>query len=343
MSWNVRLQKKSYKLLKLRYKELEDKIRQSEDSLVELKDKMQKSDHTIMIELKESQELQKNAEDSLEAEKSVCAENMKNLKTECEREVREIETRWKLECLQIEQQLGQNMAEARNKYETENSLLRKEYESKIENMKASTQFQIQNVEREKMDLMKELQKLSQQNAVLQTSLQQQTKNWEKSEEMKVFFKKEMDPATNLLKQLMDVKCHLEVVSENEKLIKEIAQTKKEAAQQQFQAEQQIKKLKGEIIRYEGSDHELLQNLSEQELTRYKNDMMKAKITVQSTLIKVKEKIRESKNCSICLNNRKSVLFLPCKHLVTCRNCGNLQTVVNCPLCRADIKDKIEAY
>lgn len=38
-------------------------------------------------------------------------------------------------------------------------------------------------------------------------------------------------------------------------------------------------------------------------------------------------------CCICYENNVSILFLPCSHICSCSNCGMLENVKSCPLCR----------
>lgn len=47
------------------------------------------------------------------------------------------------------------------------------------------------------------------------------------------------------------------------------------------------------------------------------------------------------SCTICLDKPKSVLFLPCQHLVSCVNCAPI--VEHCPVCRTPIQRSIRAY
>ncbi|XP_071818496.1 uncharacterized protein [Apostichopus japonicus] len=54
-----------------------------------------------------------------------------------------------------------------------------------------------------------------------------------------------------------------------------------------------------------------------------------------------EKLREKNLCKICLDNDVEVLFLPCKHLVTCADCAT--RIDTCPICRTEIDDKIYVY
>lgn len=46
-------------------------------------------------------------------------------------------------------------------------------------------------------------------------------------------------------------------------------------------------------------------------------------------------------CAVCLDGDKSVLFLPCQHLVACVNCA--AAVSNCPMCRTPITKAVRAF
>ncbi|XP_076444922.1 uncharacterized protein LOC143282920 [Babylonia areolata] len=46
-------------------------------------------------------------------------------------------------------------------------------------------------------------------------------------------------------------------------------------------------------------------------------------------------------CKICMDERSSVVFLPCGHMVACTDCAVV--LKNCPLCRADIRGTVKAH
>jgi hypothetical protein len=48
-------------------------------------------------------------------------------------------------------------------------------------------------------------------------------------------------------------------------------------------------------------------------------------------------------CSICRINERSILFLPCNHLCCCSSCGRLDDLINCPMCRTEIVNRIHVY
>lgn len=43
-------------------------------------------------------------------------------------------------------------------------------------------------------------------------------------------------------------------------------------------------------------------------------------------------------CCICLDSERDVLLIPCRHIVSCLKC--VKNLDICPLCRAQITDKI---
>lgn len=46
-------------------------------------------------------------------------------------------------------------------------------------------------------------------------------------------------------------------------------------------------------------------------------------------------------CVVCIENRKSTLLMPCKHLCVCSECA--KQVDNCPMCRKKVTDRIGIY
>jgi hypothetical protein len=48
-----------------------------------------------------------------------------------------------------------------------------------------------------------------------------------------------------------------------------------------------------------------------------------------------------KECCICLENPKNMIFLPCGHVCTCQDCA--PGLENCPICRGPITGKVKAY
>ena len=46
-------------------------------------------------------------------------------------------------------------------------------------------------------------------------------------------------------------------------------------------------------------------------------------------------------CCICLNQRRSVLLLPCKHVNVCKKCA--VDISTCSVCRSEIKERINIF
>ena len=123
---------------------------------------------------------------------------------------------------------------------------------------------------------------------------------------------------------------------------------------------EVESLKEQFFRMK----EYLQQLNEEMgLLRGENDAI-AEITsvgecerleksLKSTLSKVEERKSclianalnktsdEQKMCVVCLDQEKSVLLLPCRHVCVCKVCS--RQVDSCPVCRAQIVDKINVF
>lgn len=53
------------------------------------------------------------------------------------------------------------------------------------------------------------------------------------------------------------------------------------------------------------------------------------------------RLREERECKICLTREVGVVFCPCGHLVSCVQCA--PAIYNCPVCRALITGRIRTY
>ena len=52
-------------------------------------------------------------------------------------------------------------------------------------------------------------------------------------------------------------------------------------------------------------------------------------------------LKEAQNCKICMDNKVAVVFLPCRHLISCVSCA--QQLRDCPNCRKFIQRKIKTF
>ncbi|XP_053396672.1 baculoviral IAP repeat-containing protein 2-like isoform X1 [Mercenaria mercenaria] len=64
-------------------------------------------------------------------------------------------------------------------------------------------------------------------------------------------------------------------------------------------------------------------------------------TEQDCLLEENRALKHRITCKICLDNDACIVFIPCGHMVSCRQCAGRQN--KCAVCRADIKDTIRAY
>ena len=48
-------------------------------------------------------------------------------------------------------------------------------------------------------------------------------------------------------------------------------------------------------------------------------------------------------CVVCFERAPDVVFMPCFHVVSCRDCGLHEDVSKCPICRVRVERKQRIY
>jgi len=83
------------------------------------------------------------------------------------------------------------------------------------------------------------------------------------------------------------------------------------------------------------------------IERNSTEEILCKLLYEHSIFDKKEKSREIENandemvCVICYEKKKSYLFLPCKHIGCCEDCGKM--VEKCPLCRVKIETSFKVF
>ena len=56
----------------------------------------------------------------------------------------------------------------------------------------------------------------------------------------------------------------------------------------------------------------------------------------------KKEINDDHLCVVCLEEEKTIVYLPCFHMCTCKKCGMKDSLTKCPICRSsiDCKEKV---
>ena len=93
-----------------------------------------------------------------------------------------------------------------------------------------------------------------------------------------------------------------------------------------QAREEIQKLNGLLQAERQSKRELEENLDQKRQQKLSIDLLN-----QAQLVK----------CKVCFVEEVQVLFLPCRHLVTCEKCAH--RLHQCPMCRKNIQDTIMVF
>jgi hypothetical protein len=102
-------------------------------------------------------------------------------------------------------------------------------------------------------------------------------------------------------------------------------------------------LKNELAIFRGEDNNDLAQKSLTELNALEEQVKRS----LDRIVKAKEvassNIDDVRKCVICRENPKSVLFMDCRHLCVCKDCGHLNVLVQCPLCRQIIRERINVF
>lgn len=72
-----------------------------------------------------------------------------------------------------------------------------------------------------------------------------------------------------------------------------------------------------------------------------DDVEKLHTSVNKLLITVLEKVKEVSSCSICLEKTIDIILVPCGHRTVCNGCSGKIKI--CPICKAEITQKIKLY
>ena len=60
--------------------------------------------------------------------------------------------------------------------------------------------------------------------------------------------------------------------------------------------------------------------------------------LKKQLEEANDELDRAKNCSICYEREKKIMFKPCKHILTCEYCSSILYV--CPCCRVHIEKRV---
>ncbi|KAL7551256.1 hypothetical protein ACHAWF_014452 [Thalassiosira exigua] len=102
-------------------------------------------------------------------------------------------------------------------------------------------------------------------------------------------------------------------------------------------------LKNELALYRGDNDTLFAQKSLPELTSLEEQVKRSLDRIREAKELATNNLEEGRVCVICRENPKSVLLMSCRHLCVCRECGHLDMLVQCPLCRQTITEKIDVF
>lgn len=53
------------------------------------------------------------------------------------------------------------------------------------------------------------------------------------------------------------------------------------------------------------------------------------------------RLQEERTCKVCMDREVSIVFIPCGHLVVCKDCAS--SLRKCPICRSTIKGTVRTF
>ena len=85
--------------------------------------------------------------------------------------------------------------------------------------------------------------------------------------------------------------------------------------------------------------ERLRSLNEQELLE--QALIEEELSNWGDVLEATPPNDDSKLCSVCLDQDKSVMLEPCRHVCLCQECAPMQT--SCPICRVTPTNRVQLY
>ncbi|RYG94958.1 hypothetical protein EON65_56680 [archaeon] len=54
-------------------------------------------------------------------------------------------------------------------------------------------------------------------------------------------------------------------------------------------------------------------------------------------------VNQQRLCTICMEDDRTVLLMPCRHLCLCSKCSEQSMLQLCPICRNRIQEKVTVF
>nr|CAD7443456.1 unnamed protein product [Timema bartmani] len=65
------------------------------------------------------------------------------------------------------------------------------------------------------------------------------------------------------------------------------------------------------------------------------------LALDEFLLEENRRLKDARQCKICMDKDATVVFLPCAHLITCTACA--PSLNNCPMCRKNIRGTVRTF
>lgn len=102
-------------------------------------------------------------------------------------------------------------------------------------------------------------------------------------------------------------------------------------------------LKNKLCVYQGDDDSSFAQKSLAELVALEEEVKRALCRIETAKKLAASNLQEERVCVICKESPKCVLLMNCRHLCVCKECGHHNSLVQCPLCRETITERINVF
>lgn len=149
----------------------------------------------------------------------------------------------------------------------------------------------------------------------------------------------------MVKKLQGNQIALEQERLERQALEQEIQEERQKRQEERQKRQALEQIQQALEQERRERHEIQQALDQerQERQALEQELQRMKEREEDQLEEEVRYMLKRVMCKICLEKEVEVLFLPCKHLVSCQSCKERLAQKKCPFCRDTYQATIRVY